>query len=118
MGRILKNKELTNTRLAANCGGWMYCTSCGTNIGYLCYQTYDSIEFNYTCLCGGRGSAILNFQDSKPGTNNATELLTIKNRLCCPKDNEPLITILDPKLSSYNLKITCKSCTNIYHKVK
>ena len=44
MARVLKNKELINTKLAANYGGWVYCTECGENIGYLCYQTYDSIE--------------------------------------------------------------------------
>ena len=28
MARILKNKELVNTRLATNYGGWMYCDKC------------------------------------------------------------------------------------------
>lgn len=42
MARILKEKELVNTRLATNYGGWMYCDKCGENIGYLCYSTYDN----------------------------------------------------------------------------
>ena len=41
-----------------------------------------------------------------------------RNRLCCPKDNEPLITILDKKVHSYEMKITCKFCESIYKKVK
>ena len=28
MARILKSKELVNTRLATNYGGWMYCDKC------------------------------------------------------------------------------------------
>lgn len=46
MARILKNKELINTRLAANYGGWMYCDKCNENIGYLCYSTYDRLALN------------------------------------------------------------------------
>jgi len=46
------------------------------------------------------------------------QLIIIKNRLCCPKDSEPLITILDKKVASYEMKITCKSCEKIYKKVK
>ncbi|MDE5983849.1 MAG: hypothetical protein K2H13_01165 [Eubacterium sp.] len=118
MARVLKNKELVNTRLAANYGGWMYCTECGENIGYLCYQTYDSLDFNYECKCGSCGSAVIDFDDSKSGTECEKELITIKNRLCCPDDNEPLITLLDKKLAHYDLKITCKSCGNSYRKIK
>ena len=28
MARVLKNKQLVNTRLATNYGGWMYCDKC------------------------------------------------------------------------------------------
>lgn len=42
------------------------------------------------------------------------ELIIIKNRFCCTKDNELLITILDKKVSSYKMKITCKYCNEIY----
>ena len=28
MPRVLKNKELVNTRLATNYGGWTYCDKC------------------------------------------------------------------------------------------
>ena len=43
MARILKNKELVNTKLATNYGGWMYCDTCNENIGYLCYSTYTNV---------------------------------------------------------------------------
>lgn len=118
MARILKNKELKNIRLATNYGGWMYCDKCNENIGYLCYSTYDRLELKYQCRCGSSGSVLLDFEDSsKMGKNCNDELIIIKNRLCCPNDKEPLLTILDKKLVSYEMKITCKSCENIYKKV-
>ena len=118
MARVVKNKELVNTRLATNYGGWMYCDKCNENIGYLCYATYDKLELKYKCNCGNLGSVLIDFEDSKTGQECNEELAIIKNRLCCPKDNEPLITILDKKVSSYELKISCKSCESIYKKVK
>ncbi len=42
---------------------------------------------------------------------------TIKNRLCCPEDSSPLITILEKKLKSYKLAVTCKACSRIYKKL-
>ncbi len=96
----------------------MYCNKCNENIGYLCYSTYDKLNLIYTCNCGSQGSASLDFEDSKVGKNCNDELIIIKNRLCCPKDSEPLITILDKKVSNYEIKITCKSCGRIYKKIK
>ncbi len=118
MVRVLKNKQLINTVLATNYGGWMYCENCKENIGYLCYSTYDKLELKYTCNCGSKGNALLDFEDSKIGQNCNEQLVVIKNRLCCPKDKEPLITILDKKVFDYELKITCKSCQSIYKKEK
>ncbi len=114
MARILKTKKLVNTRLATNYGGWMYCDKCNENIGYLCYSTYDRLELKYQCNCGSKGSILLDFEDSKIGKNCNDELVIIKNRLCCSKDNNPLITILDKKIDNYEMKITCKACENIY----
>ena len=114
MTRILKKKELVNTQLANNYGGWIYCDKCNENIGYLCYSTYDKLELNYVCNCGSCGSIILDFDDSKLGENSNDKLVIIKNRYCCPKDNEPLITILDKKVVNYEMMITCKSCGFIY----
>ncbi len=116
MARVVKNRILVNTRLAANYGGWMYCDRCKENIGYLCYSTYDNLELNYTCKCGSKGLALIEFEDGKRGKKCSDDLITIKNRFCCPHDNEPLITILDQKLKSYELKITCKACESIYKK--
>ena len=118
MARVLRNKELINTRLATNYGGWMYCDKCNENIGYLCYSTYDKLELKYRCNCGSNGSALLDFEDSKIGKACTDEFITIKNRYCCPKDSEPLITILDKKVTSYEIIITCKSCGSIYKKEK
>lgn len=118
MARIVKNKELENTRLATNYGGWMYCDKCNENIGYLCYSTYDKINLKYKCNCGSRGSVFIDFEDSNIGKKTDKELITIKNRFCCLEDNEPLITLLDKKLSNYEMEITCKSCGNIYYKTK
>ncbi len=116
MARVLKNKELVNTRLATNYGGWMYCSECNENIGYLCYSTYDMLKLKYECKCGSKGTALLDFEDSKVGENCNEKLIIIKNRFCCPKDNEPLITILDKKVTSYEMEITCKSCNKKYNK--
>ena len=118
MARTLKNKELINTRLATNYGGWMYCDKCNENIGYLCYSTYDKIDLKYKCNCGSEGYVSIGFEDSKEGKPYEGELITIKNRFCCEKDKEPLITILDKKVMNYNLEITCKACNNIYNKIK
>lgn len=118
MARILKNKELVNTRLATSYGGWMYCNNCNENIGYLCYSTYDRLELRYKCNCGSNGMILLDFEDSKLGKKCSDELVIIKNRLCCPHDSEPLITILDKKVISYEMQIACKSCDNVYDKTK
>lgn len=118
MGRVLKNKELINTRLATNYGGWMYCTKCNKNIGYLCYVTYDKLKLNYTCNCGSKGSALIDFEDTKEGIECNNELITIKNRFCCPEDKEPLITMLSKNLNNYELEITCKSCAKTYKKTE
>lgn len=118
MARLVKNKKLVNTRLATNYGGWMYCDKCNTNIGYLCYSTYDDVNLHYECACGSIGEVFIDFEDSKDGTFDDKEFVTIKNRFCCSNDQEPLISILDSKLKNYELAITCKSCGTIYKKQK
>lgn len=118
MARVLKNKDLINTRLAANYGGWMYCTECNENIGYLCYATYDKIKLDYECKCGSIGSALLDFEDSTNGIDSKDDLVIIKNRFCCPKDLSPLITILSKKVKRYSFEITCKACGKTYIKTE
>lgn len=118
MARIVKTKELNNTKLATNYGGWIYCSICNENIGYLCYSTYDKIELEYTCNCKNKGSILIDFEDSLMGTITNDHLIIIKNRLCCPQNNDPLITLLENKLLAYNLNITCKSCHNTFKIIK
>lgn len=116
MTRPLRNKILKNTRLATNYGGWIYCTNCNQNIGYLCYVTYDWLKLNYECKCGSHGSAIIDFEDSLCGTSSCEQLTTIKNRFCCPNDESPLITLLNKNLHHYQLEICCKECGKIYRR--
>lgn len=115
MGRVVRNKELKNTRLATNYGGWMYCTECNKNIGYLCYATYDELRLDYECNCGNKGSVVIDFEDSQIGCHCEKELITIKNRYCCPDDASPLITMLDKNVKQYEFEITCKSCGKHYN---
>lgn len=118
MSRTPKEKDLVNTKLASGHGGWIYCESCGENIGYLCYVTYDRFHFSYQCKCGGCGSMHLVFEagDSVNRSNNS--LVTIKNRLCCPHDNSPLFTILYKKLQSYQYEVVCTKCGATYAEEK
>ncbi|MCI8467367.1 MAG: hypothetical protein HFI08_04185 [Bacilli bacterium] len=118
MAREIKTKELKNAKLATNYGGWMYCTGCNTNIGYLCYVTYDKINFSFTCKCQTKGKVLIDFEDSLDGTKTSDELILKKNRWCCKKEEEPLITIMDQKLEDYQLEITCKTCHQKYFKNK
>jgi uncharacterized protein YbaR (Trm112 family) len=41
-------------------------------------------------------------------------LITIKNRLCCPEDKSPLVTIQEKKLDVYKLEVSCKACNTKY----
>ncbi len=118
MARVIKKKKLIHTRLAANYGGWMYCDTCDENIGYLCYSTYDHLNFTYQCNCGSQGSVCIDFEDSQLGIECDDAFAVIKNRLCCPKDQEPLMTVLDKKLMCYDLRIACKYCGSVYKKIK
>lgn len=88
MARTLKTKELINTRLATNYGGWMYCNKCNENIGYLCYSTYDKLELKYKCNCGSQGSVLLDFEDSKIGENCNNEMKNWKKTLEIVAKNE------------------------------
>ena len=111
-------KELENTKLASTYGGWIYCDQCGENIGYLCYVTYDNFKFEYTCNCGESGSIHIAFHDVKEPYRFEDNLAELKNRLCCPIDESPLLTILEKKLVSYTCEIDCVSCKTRYTKEK
>lgn len=118
MSRTLENKELVNTRLANNYGGWIYCEGCNKTIGYLCYVTYDLFTFNYKCKCGSTGSAYLAFENGFDAQPSNQPLIMVKNRLCCPADESPLVTILAKNLNAYKYEIVCKSCSTKYQEEK
>lgn len=115
MARNIKTKELVNTSLDKSYGGWIRCESCRQTIGYLCYVTYDSIYLEYRCKCGNNGSLHIDIEEFNDIISLDKELITIKNRLCCPEEGSPLITILQNKLDSFTYHIVCKSCHNEYH---
>ncbi len=114
MVQRLKMKEIVNTRLANNYGGWIYCSSCEQPIGYLCYATYHSINLKYTCSCGNLGSIYIEKEDEIKPVPSLKPLLTIKNRFCCPEDQSPLITILGQRLEHASCKIVCQNCSHEY----
>lgn len=114
MPRVLRTKITEQTRLAANYGGWVYCSACGETIGYLCYATYEQVDFDYTCACGSHGHIQLDFEDSVEGILCPDDFCLIKNRLCCPQDASPLMTVLAKKLKRFDLAITCKACQRRY----
>lgn len=118
VSRTPKMKELVNTRLASGHGDWIYCDTCGENIGYLCYVTYDIFCFFYTCKCGGHGNIHIAFESDSATNNSDNELVTIKNRLCCPHDNSPLFTILNKKLVNYQYEVVCTKCSTKYKEGK
>lgn len=116
MPRVPVNKELSNTRLANDYGGWMYCEGCNQTIGYLCYITYDYFKFDYECKCGGRGSVCLSFLNGNPSVENLNQLVKIKNRWCCPSDQTPLLSIVEKNLNHYKCEVVCKSCNSKFMK--
>ena len=118
MARIPKVKELINTRLASTYGGWIYCDYCGQNIGYLCYVTYDHFTFDYKCKCGHHGHMHISFQDSNYIKTSQDKFIIIKNRLCCPHDHSPLLTIFSEKLEDYKFEIVCVECKRKYQEEK
>jgi uncharacterized protein YbaR (Trm112 family) len=115
MARTPTDKALINTRLANAYGGWIYCEGCNKTIGYLCYVTYDLFRLDYQCKCGNCGSVHLAFErDSEAQPSSEQALITIKNRLCCPEDKSPLVTIQEKKLDVYKLEVSCKACNTKY----
>ena len=109
MARTPKYKELKNSKLLKDYASWIYCTNCNKTIAYLCYVTYDLFNFEYTCNCGGTGHVCIEFEHGEAG-KSTEPLKTIKNRLCCPKDNAPLLTIVEKNIKSYKFKILCNAC--------
>lgn len=114
MARKIKNKNLINTSLANNYGGWIYCGACKKTVGYLCYVTYQTVLFDYTCKCGNTGSVELEMDDEGQLSNSDESMINIKNRMCCPKDQSPLVTVLSKNLKKYSIEIACTACKHKY----
>ena len=114
MSRIPIHKNLINARLASSYGGWMYCTCCNKTIAYLCYVTYDSFRFQFTCKCGETGSVDIAFEEIQETELSNKPLVVIKNRLCCPNDSSPLVTFVKKNLEKYSYELVCKPCQQLY----
>jgi hypothetical protein len=112
VSRIPRIKELTNTRLTSGYGGWIYCEGCSKTIGYLCYVTYESFKLEYNCKCGSCGSIYLSFSDENSSINSQDHLIKIKNRLCCPVEQSPLVSIIANNLDYFKYEVVCKACNS------
>ena len=107
-------KEIQNGRILKNNGSWMYCGNCNKTVGYLCYSTYQDFRFDFVCKCGNRGSFRLRYPTESELTKSNEELKTIKNRLCCAKDDSPLFTFVEKNVESVLYSIVCKKCKTEY----
>jgi hypothetical protein len=110
-------KELENTRLLKEYASWIYCTGCNKTVAYLCYVTYDLFDFEFTCNCGSCGKVHIEFAHKEP-EKSAEKLKEIKNRLCCPNDASPLLTLVEKNLAAYQFEILCNSCGQVFETAK
>lgn len=118
MARGVREKVLVNARLGSNYGSWMYCDSCGETVGYLCYVTYDTFDFQFTCTCGGQGSIHVEMMDGREAEDAQAGMVTVKNRLCCPEDGAPLCTVREDRVTGYTLAVSCHGCGRRYRQEK
>ena len=113
MARNPKEKKLQNSRLLKEYASWIYCNSCNKTVAYLCYVTYDLFEFSYTCNCGSCGKVYIEFENNAENKSEHS-LLLVKNRMCCPKDNSPLLTIVEKNIKNAQFRIICNVCNTEY----
>ena len=118
MARVPTKKHLVNSRLLKEYASWVYCGGCNKTVAYLCYVTYDSFEFDYTCNCGSKGQVQIAFGGVGGAKLSDEPLLMLKNRLCCPADQSPLVTFVEKNLESFRCSIVCKGCTTQYTAAK
>ena len=102
MSRNVKTKKLENARLLKEYASWVYCAGCGKTVAYLCYITYDKFDFAFTCGCGSTGSVYIDFDDSQAAQASGDALAQVKNRMCCPADQSPLVTFVEKNLQAYH----------------
>lgn len=107
-------KEIKNGRILKNNGSWMYCDKCNKTVGYLCYTTYESFQFEFDCKCGNKGAFRLSYKNDLVTKKTTENLKTNKNRLCCPNDDSPLFTIVEKNIEKVNYSVTCKKCLTEY----
>ena len=113
MARKTKQKELENSRLLKEYASWIYCDACNRTVAYLCYVTYDLFDFEYTCDCGSHGSVFIEFEHDAPAQSKHS-LRIVNNRLCCPKDNSPLFTVIEKNIIEDRYRIICNTCNTEY----
>jgi hypothetical protein len=106
--------EIKNGRILKKNGSWMYCDKCNKTVGYLCYSTYQDFRFDFVCKCGNKGSFRFLYKTEEKSVQSNEKLKLNKNRLCCPNDNSPLVTIVDKNIDKVKLSITCKKCLTHY----
>ena len=116
MARKPTRKELHCSRLLKDYASWIYCEGCGKTVAYLCYVTYDAFDFEYTCNCGSCGSVRIEFEH-ETATKSDMPLVALKNRLCCPQDASPLLTLVEKNLASARFSVVCNSCNTEYRGV-
>jgi len=114
MARKPSKKELVNSRLLKDYASWIYCEGCGKTVAYLCYVTYDCFDFSYACNCGGEGHVCIEFENPSEPSDSAEPLKIVKNRLCCARDEAPLLTIVEKQLRGYEFEIVCNACNTRY----
>ena len=113
MARKPIHKETKNSRLLKEYASWIYCTTCNKTVAYLCYVTYNSFEFDYSCNCGSHGAVSIQFEHDPP-VKSSKALILVKNRLCCPKDNAPLFSVIEKNIKTYSIRVVCSACNTEY----
>ena len=115
MARTPLRKALENTRLLKEYASWIYCTVCNNTVAYLCYTHYDLFDFAYTCRCGSQGRVLIEFpHENEAVRKSAAPLQSAKNRLCCPQDGSPLLTLVEKNLAKAEFRIVCNVCRSEY----
>ena len=117
MARKPKIKQLDGTKLLKEYASWVYCNSCEKTAAYLCYVTYDLCELDFTCNCGNNGRLFIEFEHDAAMVSDEP-LNAVKNRLCCPKDHSPLLTMVEKNLTNYSVRIVCNTCGTEYSQTK
>ncbi len=109
-------KKIINGRMLKNTGSWLYCDQCNKTVGYLCYSTYQSFRFNFSCKCGNSGLFDLEYPTRKKRNDSEESLKTRKNRLVCPNDESPLFSIVEKHLERYSYSVICNRCNTVFGK--